>query len=125
MNLMQGKGDLGSKMNKLKEIEHKILVLATSKNNKPHQIAVEVNKIFGKQILITDNIMKETIKNMISNKNISLFFYKGKEALEIKGIADYHSSGKWLDFVKNLKENKGFKPKGAITIKINKIKISK
>ncbi|MBI5148928.1 pyridoxamine 5'-phosphate oxidase family protein [Candidatus Pacearchaeota archaeon] len=106
----------------LKKLENKILILATSKNNKPHQIAVEVNKILGKQILITDNMMKETRKNILKNKNVSLIFWDNKGGFELRGIAQYHSSGKWFDFVKGLKENKGFKPKGAIVININKIK---
>ena len=39
----------------------------------------------------------------------------------INGKAEYHDSGEWFDFVKSLKENKDFNPKGAIVININNI----
>jgi len=112
-------------INKLKkQIEKSILALATSKNNKPHQIAVSCVKVLGSNLIITDNFMKETKKNIKSNSKISLLFWKDK-GYELKGNAKYYPSGKWLNFVKNLKENKGYKPKGAIVIKINGIKKSK
>jgi len=104
-----------------KQIERSVLALATSKNNKPHQIAVACVKVLGNNLIITDNFMKDTKKNIKSNGNISLIFWTNK-GYELKGNAKYYSSGKWLNFVKNLKENKSYKPKGAIIIKINKIK---
>jgi predicted pyridoxine 5'-phosphate oxidase superfamily flavin-nucleotide-binding protein len=103
-------------------IEKNILSLATSKNDKPHQIAVAAVKVLDNRIIITDNFMQETKRNLISNKNVSLIFWSGSGGYELRGKAGYSSSGKWLDFVKKLKENKGFKPKGAIIVKIKKIK---
>ena len=122
----QGENSLGMKMISLKGIKESIkksvLSLATSKNNKPHQIAVADIKVLDNRIIITDNFMQETKRNIISNKNVSLIFWSDNGGYELKGKADYFSSGKWLDFVRNLKENKGLKPKGAIIVKIKKIK---
>lgn len=103
-------------------IEKNVLSLATSKNNKPHQIAVAYVKVLDDRIIITNNFMQETKRNIISNKNVSLIFWSDNGGYELRGKADYSSSGKWLDFVRNLKENKGLKPKGAIIVKIKKIK---
>jgi len=100
-----------------KQIEKSVLALATSKNNKPHQIAVACVKVLGDSLIITDNFMKETKNNIKLNNKVSLLFWKNK-GYELRGNAKYYSSGKWLNFVKNLKENKGYKPKGAIVVKI-------
>lgn len=112
-------------MTSLKEIkkiiEKNVLILATSKNNKPHLIVVADVKVTGNEIVITDNYMKET-KNNLRNKNIALLLLNKNQGYELRGEAKYFSSGKWLEFVKKLKENKGFKPKGAIVVKIKKIK---
>lgn len=104
------------------EIEKSILAFATAKNNKPHQIAVAAVKVLGDKLIITDNFMKETKRNLISNKKVSLIFWNGERGYELRGDAEYFSSGEWLNFVKSLKENKNFKPKGAITVKIKKVK---
>ena len=62
--------------------------------------------------------MEETKENLLSNKQVSLLFW-GEGGYELKGEAEYHDSGEWLDFVKNLGENKEFNPKGAINNTIN------
>jgi hypothetical protein len=107
-----------------KQIEKSVLAVATSKNNKPHQIAIACVKVLGNNLIITDNFMKETRKNIKSNNKVSLIFWKNK-GYELRGNAKYYSSGKWLNFVRNLKENKGFKPKGAVVVKIKEIKESR
>ena len=110
-------------MGKLKkEIEKSILSFATSLNNKPHQIAVAAVKVIKNELIITDNFMRETKRNIRKNNNVSVVFWGAKGGYELKGKAKYFSLGKWLDFVKNLKENKSFKPKGAIIVRIINIK---
>jgi hypothetical protein len=110
-------------INKFKNcIEKSVISFASVKNNKPHQIAVACVKVMNNKIIITDNFMKETKSNLKNNTNISLIFWGSKGGYELRGNANYFSSGKWMDFVRNIKENKSFKPKGAIVISINKIK---
>ena len=35
---------------------------------------------------------------------------------------EYHDSGRWLEFVKGLEENKGHPTKGALVIEVEEIK---
>ncbi|MDD5192609.1 MAG: pyridoxamine 5'-phosphate oxidase family protein [Candidatus Nanoarchaeia archaeon] len=104
------------------KIENKIVAFSTiTKDNKPHSIAVEVNKIIDDCILITNNQMKTTIKNIKNNPYVSLVFWKDDGGWRVDGKAEYYNSGKWLEFVKSLKENENFNPKGAILIKVENI----
>jgi uncharacterized pyridoxamine 5'-phosphate oxidase family protein len=108
------------KINDLK-IENKIVVLATASNNKPHAIAVEVNKIVDNKIIITNNQMKNTPMNIKSNPHVSLVFWDKNDGWRIDGNAEYFNSGKWLDFVKKLPENKNYNPRGTIVIEIEEV----
>jgi len=111
------------KIEDIKEIiENKIVALSSvTPDNKPHSIAVEINEVIDNKIIITDNQMKKTVENIKNNPNISLVFWQGEEGWRISGTATYHSSGKWLDYVKSLKENQGFPAKGALVIKVEEI----
>jgi predicted pyridoxine 5'-phosphate oxidase superfamily flavin-nucleotide-binding protein len=106
----------------IKDIKEKlgkatIAVATVNKDNKPHNIAIMYAKIVDEKIIITDNYMKTTVENIKTNPYVSLVFWKGGQGYRIDGKADYFESGRWLDFVKNLKENKGLPAKGAIVIK--------
>lgn len=105
------------------EIKNKIAALATvNQKNLPHAIAVEINDIIYNKLIITDNYMKTTINNIKNNPNISIVFWDKNAGYRIDGKAEYHNSGKWLDFVKSLKENMRFPTKGALIINITEIK---
>jgi len=65
--------------------------------------------------------MKTTIENLKNNPYISLVFWEKENGWRIDGKAEYYNSGKWLDFVKSLPENKEFSPKGAIVISVENI----
>ncbi len=112
-------------------IEYNIVAFATvNKAGKPHNIAVAYPKVVSKnQIVITDNFMKETTQNILKNNNVSLVVWntnwediKDCYGYEMRGIAEYFTSGKWHDFVKSMDKNKGLPAKGAILITIEKIK---
>jgi uncharacterized pyridoxamine 5'-phosphate oxidase family protein len=103
-------------MNK-KLIERSVIALATCRNNKPHVIPIACAKVVGKNIVITDNFMKRTKENIKKNKNVELTFWKNDKTYNVDGKAAYYNNGKWLDFVKKMKENKGLPAKGAIIIK--------
>ena len=109
------------------KIENAIVALASvNSEGKPHAIAVACIKVKDGKIIITDNYMRTTIKNIKSNLNVSLVFWEGEEGKEIgyriDGKAEYHNSGKWLDFVKGLEENKDMPSKGAIVINVEEIR---
>ncbi len=65
--------------------------------------------------------MKNTIENIKNNPFISLVIIEGTDAIYIDGKAEYYTSGKWIDLIKSMKENKGYPAKGAIIIEILKI----
>jgi len=112
------------KIEELKDkIKNKIVALASvTQENKPHTIAVEVNEVEVNKIIITDNQMKNTPKYIKKNPNVSLVFWEKDKGWRINGKAEYFDSGKWVEFVKGLKENKKYSPKGAIIVNIEEVK---
>jgi hypothetical protein len=112
-----------------KLIEENALAFATvDENGNPHCIAVGFVKVVSKnQLLITDNYMVETRKNIQQNPNIALVVWnkEWKEkcvGYKLKGIAEYFTEGNWYDLIKKIPENKKEHCKGAILVTINKIK---
>jgi len=117
---------------KLEQIKNKVegsaLSLATvDSENKPHCVAVGFAKVVDGKIVITDNYMAKTPKNIANNSNIALTFYSRNWeedcwGFEIRGTAEYHTEGKWRDFVKGLEGNEGMPAKGAIIVTVETIK---
>jgi uncharacterized pyridoxamine 5'-phosphate oxidase family protein len=110
-----------------KIIEQNPLAFATMVNKKPYVIGVASCKIVkGDKVLVTNNFMKTTIRNISKNNNVALVVWnKEGEGYQFLGKAKYYKEGKWLNYVKDLKENKGLPAKGAIVIKVEKIIKSK
>jgi len=111
-----------------KLIELNAMSLATiNKGGKPHAIAVACVKVVEGKIIITNTHIKESIKNIKYNNNVALAVWnkeweKACVGFELKGKAEYHKRGKWVNFVKNLPENKGYNIMGAIVVDVKKIK---
>lgn len=103
-------------------MENSTIALSTVNNSKPYIIFILYPKVVEDKIIITDNYMKTTVDNIKRNNNICLAFFEGERGWRINGKAEYHNSGKWLNFVKELKENKGLPAKGAIIINVEEIK---
>jgi len=110
-------------------IEENAMGLATTdKNGNPHNIAVGYVKVVSSdELVISNNYLIETIENIKANKNVSLVVWHKNwkntcVGYELRGEAQYFTNGKWLEFIKKLPINKGEPCKGAILIKINKIK---
>jgi len=109
-----------------KIIEMNPIAFATVDNKKPYVIAVAFCKVVSDdEILITDNFMEQTIKNIKKNKSVALVVWQGFEGYQLLGTCKYYKIGKWIDYVKNMKENKKLSAKGAILVKVNKIIQSK
>lgn len=111
-----------------KFIEANALGLATvSKTGKPHNIAVAYVKVVDDQIIISNAHIKESIKNLEYNNNVSLVIWnpeweKACVGFELAGTAKNYTSGKWLGYVQSLPDNKGYNIISAIVVKVNKVK---
>jgi uncharacterized pyridoxamine 5'-phosphate oxidase family protein len=112
-------------LKKIKQMIEKfpIYIATTDRNCNPHVIAVACVRVLDdKKLLITDNYMKTTRKNLLSNNKVEILVYdKQWKGCRIKGKSKYYNSGKWLDFVKSMKENKSHPAKGAILVTASKI----
>jgi predicted pyridoxine 5'-phosphate oxidase superfamily flavin-nucleotide-binding protein len=111
-----------------KLVEKNVLGFSTvNKNGRSHSIAVACVKVFGNEIVITNTHIKESIRNIKNNKYVSLVVWnkeweKACIGFGLKGTAKNYESGKWLEFVKNMSENKGYNVKSAIVVNVTKIK---
>ncbi|EKE16108.1 MAG: hypothetical protein ACD_11C00030G0016 [uncultured bacterium] len=111
-----------------KFIEKNAMGLATvGKNGKPHNIAVAYVKVVDGMLVISNAHIKESIKNIEQNENVSLVVWnkeweKACVGYELVGKAKNYTSGKWFDFVCQMPDNKGYKINSAIVVKITKIK---
>jgi predicted pyridoxine 5'-phosphate oxidase superfamily flavin-nucleotide-binding protein len=112
----------------LKELtENNAVAFATvDENGNPHCIAVGDVKVDSEErILIGDNYMSATVKNISRNSNVSLLVWNSNwqencVGYEMLGTAKYHQND---EFHKKIKEiHKGCPAKGAIVVTIYKIK---
>ena len=110
--------------------ENALAVATTDENGNPHCIALGYSRVVSDNQIVSSAIyVVETLKNIERNNNITLAVWSRNwedegdcEGYELKGKAEYLTSGKWKEFVDNLSENKNENPKGAILITIEKIK---
>lgn len=111
-----------------KFIEANAMALATvGKNGKPHNIAVAYVKVVEGKLIISNSHIKESIKNIEHNPNVSLVVWnkeweKACVGFELVGKAKNYTKGKWFDFVCNMPDNEGYKINSAIVVTITKIK---
>ena len=109
-------------------IENNPVSLATvTDEGKPNVIGVAfVRVVSEEQILITDNYMNQTIKDISQNKNICLLVWDSEmHGYKLVGEAEYHATGEWKKYVEAMEENRGLPAKGAIIVKVSKIIPSK
>ncbi|MFC1723054.1 pyridoxamine 5'-phosphate oxidase family protein [Nanoarchaeota archaeon] len=116
-------------INLKKLVENHPLALATiSDDGTPHCIAVAFVKVIDTdKLLITDNYMGTTAKNIQRDNSVALAVWnKDWEenccGFELLGNAEYFSSGEWLDKVKAFPENKDYPAKGAILVTVKNTK---
>lgn len=111
-----------------KFIEANAIGLATvSRGGKPHNIAVACVKVIGDKIIISNLHIKESIKNLDYNNNVSLVVWnkewrKACVGFELIGKAKNYTAGKWFEYVKGLSDNKGCKIISAVVVTVKKIK---
>ena len=122
-----------NKLNKnIKELleTNAVAVATISEVGTPHCIAIGFPKVISdSEVLITDNYMNETPKNIQNNSSVSLAVWSRNwendeecEGYELKGEASYYKEGDLHKKVKSMPENTGMPCKGVILVSVNTIK---
>jgi uncharacterized protein len=115
---------------KVKQLFNKTALVSFGTGNKNGQ--PNVNCVFWKKILddnetilLIDNFMNMTVKNLAENNQVCLSFWDGgsEEAYKIYGLAKYHTQGNIFELGKKHIQLKNPKriPKGVIEIKVTEI----
>jgi predicted pyridoxine 5'-phosphate oxidase superfamily flavin-nucleotide-binding protein len=105
-------------------IENNALAFSTVNiDGTPNVIGVAFVKVVSSNhIIITDNYMKQTKKNLEEKNAVCLAVWnKEWEGYKLIGNAEYFSEGKWKEFVEKMPENKGESAKGAILITVSEL----
>jgi len=110
-------------------LEKSIIAFGTcDKLMRPNIIAIPYCKVVGpNQVLITDNFFNKTYKNLLENSQVSLAFWKpdgnpnGNQGYQLKGHAQYMTSGDWKKRVDTDPDNAGLAHKGAVLVNITEI----
>ncbi|MBN2101064.1 pyridoxamine 5'-phosphate oxidase family protein [Candidatus Dojkabacteria bacterium] len=115
--------EINKRQKKLLEKEA-VAVGTVNKDGSPNVIAIAYARVVSvDKVVITDNFMKVTNRNVQRDPRICLCVWDKdwKEGYKFAGKAEYKTSGKWAEYVKGMKENKGFAAKGAIVVKVEEI----
>jgi predicted pyridoxine 5'-phosphate oxidase superfamily flavin-nucleotide-binding protein len=102
---------------------NRVAVATVMEDGKPNVLVIDgVKVVSDTEVVITDNYMYQTPKDILNNKNVCLLvWYRDIKGYKMIGKARYFSSGKWVKFVKGLPNNAPFPAKGAILVKVEKI----
>ncbi len=100
-----------------------VALATTMADGRPNIIGVAFVRVVGEaEIVVTDNYMSQTVKDILANNNVCLLVWNSDlKGYKIVGEAVYHTHGPWLTYVKEMPENKGLPAKGAILITVQKI----
>ena len=109
--------------------EKSIVAFATvDKDSKPNCVAIACCKVVTpNQVLITDNFFNKTRINLLKNNQVALSFWEpednptGNHGYQLKGIAEYITSGKWKGIVDNDPNNRGLAHKAAVLVTVTEI----
>jgi len=105
-------------------IESNPVAFATvTEGNKPNVIGVAFVKVISEdRVLITDNYMNQTVKDITQNPNVCLIVWDSEfKGYKLVGQAEYFTEGEWKRYVEQMDENKGLPAKGAVLVTISKI----
>lgn len=106
-------------------LETEATALATvNPDGSPNVIAVGYVKVVSPtKIVITDNYMRRTNKNIESDSRVCLAVWTKdwEEGYKFAGKAKYYTTGKWVKFVKEIRENKGYPAKSAVVVEVEGI----
>ena len=107
-----------------KSINESIVFLTTAtKDGIPNVAPMRALKVVDDEtVVICDNFMHKTLKNIKENPNVALATSDCKDhPFQYKGIAEYYTDGEWFEVAKEIDAQFGRVPKGAVVIKIKEI----
>ncbi len=104
-------------------VETESLAIATvMESGLPNVIGVAFAKVIDDQLIVTDNFMRQTLEDIKHNSRVAVIVWNQEmTGYKLLGEATYFDSGKWLEFVKNIPENKDMPAKGAVIIKVDRV----
>jgi len=119
--------------NKVKRLFNKQALVAFATADKwgnPNVVPIFWKKVIDKErILLIDNFMKMSKKNLLQNSSVCLAFWNSEteESYKIKGKAAYHTEGAVYEQGKKFIQSKNPKaiPKGVVEIKVRAIYTTK
>lgn len=103
--------------------EDKLYLIATSsKDLIPNVIYFKYVKCLDdERLLLGDNKMDKTLKNLLENPAISILFEdKEKRAYQIKGTAEYFTEGEYYEEIQNWCESR-LARKGAVVVTVTEV----
>jgi predicted pyridoxine 5'-phosphate oxidase superfamily flavin-nucleotide-binding protein len=113
------------KQKKLIESLDLALALATcDSGNNPNVVGVACCRVFdNNKILITDNFMNKTRKNLLENNKAAVAVWSSNmtEGYQFKGKVEYLTKGKWQQMVNEDPENEGLAHKAAVLLHVEEI----
>ena len=113
---------ISGKLKKL--IESSVLGFATTyPSGAPHIIGVASVKVAsGDKIIITNNYMRRTLKNILKNDRVCLSVIgKNWQGYEISGRARYYTDGEYFRLVGKIPANRGMPCRGAVVVSVSKV----
>lgn len=99
-----------------------VAIATVMPNGDPNVIGVAYVKVVDDQIIVTNNFMNQTLKDIEHNPHVAVIVWnQNLEGYKIIGEAKHFQEGEWMDFVKNIPENKNMPTKGALVITVSKV----
>jgi uncharacterized pyridoxamine 5'-phosphate oxidase family protein len=103
-------------------LENNPISIATTDGEQPNIAVAAYARVVDDKLLITDNYMSKTVKNLTDNNSVAIAaFDKNWQGVKIIGKAEYAANGKYYDFVKDMPENNGEPVKGVIIVSPEKV----
>jgi|Deesub1362A_J573_1020465.scaffolds.fasta_scaffold00067_139 hypothetical protein len=100
-----------------------VWIATNDANNRPHLAPVCFVKVIDRKIIIANNFIAKTVKNIKENPVVAVAISKrletGFDGYLVKGRAEVHHQGKYYDTIKKFVEEKSGgrrRPKSAVVI---------
>jgi len=103
--------------------EGPVVLTTVDSNGIPNTIYVTcVKKVSDDKIVVADNKMQKTQANIMAGCTVSLLYItKEKKAFQLKGSAQYQTSGKIFDEMKNVWLDTKYPGRAAVVIDIEEV----